>query len=269
MKKILTLAVTVLGLLSTASAQKSIDLQLTALTPLNGDAFPNLSAGDTFYIYGVVKNIGTDTVMPTDTIRFNAGGFASDNSQGYEIFNRWYGLTILPGASDTIGMLVKQGQSYGAGDNGNVTAKFPTNAMDTIYAYVHGESVADGPYNDPGYDPNLGNDALDVNGNNFFISTVTFGTVGIKGLDKNNSTLRVFPNPANNQISFTNDFTTTTTASVRITDIAGRVVKTMDMGKQNAGARTYNVDIADLNNGMYYLELVTETTRSISKFVKN
>jgi len=269
MKKILTLAAMVAGLAFGANAQKHIDLQLTALTPLTGDAFSNLAAGDSFYIYGIVKNLGTDAVEATDTIQFHAGGFASDNSQGYEIFNRWYGLTIASGASDTIGMLVKQGQNYGAGDNGNVTAKFPTNANDTIYAYVSGESVADGPYDDPGYDPNLGDDALDLDGNNFFVSAISFGSTGIKDAKISKGSLNVFPNPANNQISFTNNFATTTTASVRITDIAGRVVKTMDLGKQSAGTKTYNVDIAELNKGMYYIELVTESTRSINKFVKN
>lgn len=114
-------------------------------------------------------------------------------------------------------------------------------------------------------------DLEDTNGDNDGIySNITISCpVGIKGLTKNNSTLKVFPNPAYNQVSFTNDFTAATTASVRITDIAGRIVKTMDLGKQNAGAMTYNIDVADLNNGMYYLELVTEDSRSISKFTKN
>ena len=92
--------------------------------------------------------------------------------------------------------------------------------------------------------------------------------VGIKDADLKRSTLTVYPNPASNQISFTNDFAASTTATVRITDVTGRTVKAIDLGKQNTGSRTFDIDINDLNNGMYYIELVTESNRSISKFTK-
>jgi hypothetical protein len=94
-------------------------------------------------------------------------------------------------------------------------------------------------------------------------------TTGINDIKFSKTALSIFPNPASNQISFTNEFKATGTAVVKVTDIAGRTVKTINLGKQNAGTKTFNVDIAELNNGMYYIELTTDDTRSISKFTKN
>jgi hypothetical protein len=94
-------------------------------------------------------------------------------------------------------------------------------------------------------------------------------TTGIKDAQFNKTTLMVFPNPASNELSFTNDFAAATKAEVIVTDIAGRVVKTMDLGKQNAGTKTFRIDIQDLHKGMYYISLITENSKSINKFIKN
>lgn len=83
-----------------------------------------------------------------------------------------------------------------------------------------------------------------------------------KGAEK--VTLVTYPNPASNLVSFKFDFANTT-ASVRITDIAGRVVMTKEFGKLS-GEKELNMDISALNNGMYYLELTTDGKRGISKF---
>ena len=100
--------------------------------------------------------------------------------------------------------------------------------------------------------------------------TITIACVtGTKDVQNNKTTLNIYPNPTSNQISFNTNFANATDANVRITDIAGRVVKSMDLGKQNAGTKTFSVDVQDLNNGMYYIELVTNTTKSINKFIKN
>ncbi|KAA5533329.1 T9SS type A sorting domain-containing protein [Taibaiella lutea] len=102
-----------------------------------------------------------------------------------------------------------------------------------------------------------------------FIGISLHCTTGIKDAQFSKSTLNVFPNPASGELSFTNDFAAATKAEVIVTDIAGRVVKTMDLGKQNAGTKTFRIDIQDLHKGMYYISLITENTKSINKFIKN
>lgn len=77
-------------------------------------------------------------------------------------------------------------------------------------------------------------------------------------------TLSPYPNPTNSKLSFKYNFQNASPATVRITDIAGRVVMVKDFGKQ-LGERELSVDVSALNNGMYYLELVTDNSRAISK----
>jgi hypothetical protein len=268
MKKILTLTAIVAGFAFGANAQmRECDLRVELASPMMpNEETPytlNCNSTDSFTEQYFIINDGPDMVLPEDTILLG-----SPLTTGYNYFYANTGDTLLMG--DTLNFVRRiaatQIKWLTAPDEDNVLQEVLRSALVSGNNYVWINSIQLSGYsavNANSEDPDASND------NGQTIVKWNCSATGINGLAKNNGTLKVFPNPANNQISFTNDFTTTTTASVRITDIAGRVVKSMDLGKQNAGAKTYNVDIADLNNGMYYIELVTEATRSISKFIKN
>jgi hypothetical protein len=76
-------------------------------------------------------------------------------------------------------------------------------------------------------------------------------------------TLVTYPNPTNGKLAFKFNFNNTV-ASVRITDIAGRVVMTKEFGKQS-GEKELSMDISTLNNGMYFLELTAGDVRAVGK----
>jgi hypothetical protein len=257
MKKILTLAVAITGFTFGAQAQTIADLEVTLVSPLAEDSETpfNIPCKDSFDYEFIIVNIGPGTIGAGDTVLY----FSTLSPEGQINYTAHNSMAVPMG--DTVI---------------HVKTKLAKASIQRLWA-EDGQSVSYPPFANGNYIfPILTRGYLT---DTTVIKTSAHGeaatlakidcTTGINGLAKNNSTLKVFPNPANNQISFTNDFNTATTASVRITDIAGRVVKSMDLGKQNAGAKTYNVDIADLNSGMYYIELVTEATRSISKFIKN
>lgn len=75
--------------------------------------------------------------------------------------------------------------------------------------------------------------------------------------------LAIYPNPASRTIAFKYNFANTG-ATVRVTDIAGRVVLDKDFGKQS-GEREISLDVSGLTNGMYYVELITDKQRSVGK----
>lgn len=75
--------------------------------------------------------------------------------------------------------------------------------------------------------------------------------------------LAIYPNPASRTIAFKYNFANTS-ATVRITDIAGRIVLSKDYGKQS-GEREISLDVSGLTNGMYYVELITDKQRNVGK----
>jgi hypothetical protein len=95
------------------------------------------------------------------------------------------------------------------------------------------------------------------------------GVTGIftPGLNKVSFTL--YPNPTSDAVSFSYNFTKASNVNVRIMDLTGRVLNTINMGRSNAGNQIMKVDVANLPAGTYMLEMITEDSRGVAKFTKN
>jgi len=269
MKRIYT-TLALLGTLATGTfAQKTADLSISPLFPVNGTTYDNLSAGDTFYMAAVVKNNGPASLGSGDTIVIvrelgMTGNPGITTTAGYVEENL---PNTFAGGSDTLVWMFIQGEVLGTlGDGTDVICNFPTDATaDTSFMYIWGFNN-DGLFNDAGIDEE-GN-ILPTGNNIFFWGDVAFGEPSsleaIKGLDKEQ--LLAYPNPATSGISFKYNFRKNSNAVIRVTDIAGRIVLTKELGNQTMGEKEFSLDISALNNGMYQLELVTDDKRAISKF---
>jgi len=73
-------------------------------------------------------------------------------------------------------------------------------------------------------------------------------------------TFSIFPNPANNNITIES---TTPFNKVEIVNFLGQTVYS-----QNNNGETTNIDVSNLNGGIYFVRIVTETGASVQKFVK-
>jgi len=81
--------------------------------------------------------------------------------------------------------------------------------------------------------------------------------------------LNIFPNPTTESINFELTFADANKSTVaRVLDISGRVVSTTNFGKTNSGTRQHSVNVASLPAGTYSLQVVTDHTISVEKFVK-
>ncbi len=86
--------------------------------------------------------------------------------------------------------------------------------------------------------------------------------VGIQNVSTS-AAFSIYPNPANNVLHIASD---TELNSARVFDVAGKLVKAVDMG----GALSNAIDISELNKGVYILEIETVTGESnTSKILKN
>lgn len=266
MKRIYLMLAALAGLTINASAQpRQVNVSVVFDDPVAGTT---INCTDSFTAGYTFINEGPDDVLPTDTFAF--ADFESTYDPAGGISNIFVSQpTAIVHAGDTISV-----ESWKSHFN-RIKTMVDTPALDFVNA----------PFANQGYivfGQFLGFGRI-VNNSFEFDTTVVVDTVrdndiagalikldcgtGIDDLFGGNHTkanLNVYPNPAFNTVSFKYNFTKGS-AVVRVTDIAGRVVLTQDFGKQSAGEKTMTIDVSSLNAGMYYLELVTDDTRAISK----
>ncbi len=271
MKRIYTALALMGAFATTASAQK--DLSITALAPITNQAYANFAAGDTMRTAAIVKNEGPDNLEAADSVEVSFDLDWVIEPQGY-VFRDTYGSADLnaktAGGADTVGFAFIQGANLGTTPDGPAIVKIPKDALeDGINFRTFGFQI-DGTskviFDDPGASVSGGQVVYD--GNNIANPTgVKFGTpTGLSDLfkNKNREALSTFPNPADKFVSFKYSFGNGTNATVRVTDVAGRVVLTQEFGKQ-VGDKQLTVDVSALTAGMYYMELVAGDKSASSK----
>jgi uncharacterized surface protein with fasciclin (FAS1) repeats len=77
--------------------------------------------------------------------------------------------------------------------------------------------------------------------------------------------LRVFPNPTNNQFTLDIELTQTENVTVDLVNIVGQVVKTIDLGTRSAGLNREYIDVNDISEGIYFMNLTVGGTQGTVK----
>jgi hypothetical protein len=92
--------------------------------------------------------------------------------------------------------------------------------------------------------------------------------VGINEASGNVAISEVYPNPTSNQTTINYSIVNAENVKVMIVDVTGKVVKTVVNDLQLAGDHSVSFDAADLANGAYYVNIVTEGSTVTKKFIK-
>jgi hypothetical protein len=87
--------------------------------------------------------------------------------------------------------------------------------------------------------------------------------------DKNKfiSNLKISPNPLNTRGELTFDLNTTGATTVKIFNLTGSLVKTMNLGMKNKGENKEEINAANLSVGTYILSLEANGVTSVAKFI--
>ncbi|MFZ4401078.1 MAG: T9SS type A sorting domain-containing protein [Bacteroidales bacterium] len=100
------------------------------------------------------------------------------------------------------------------------------------------------------------------------IRTVFDPTIGINEVANNPITLfSCMPNPANNYTKISYELKNNENTSILITDITGRVVKSIHQGTQAKGNYAIDVDLSNLCSGTYFYTLKTATSQATDKLI--
>jgi hypothetical protein len=100
------------------------------------------------------------------------------------------------------------------------------------------------------------------------IRVVFNATVGINEITNNSVTLfSCMPNPANTSTKISYELKNSEKATIYITDIMGRTIKTLNQGMQTKGNYSVDVDLSDLTSGTYFYTLKTTSAQATDKLI--
>jgi len=105
-------------------------------------------------------------------------------------------------------------------------------------------------------------------GNNIYIDDINVtgtSTVGIKDVEFL-ATVSVYPNPASDISNIDFSLSESTNMVIEVTDLAGRVVETVEQSKLSAGAHHYTFG-ADLNAGIYFVRFKADANDFTRKVI--
>ncbi len=83
------------------------------------------------------------------------------------------------------------------------------------------------------------------------------------------SALSLFPNPASNQITLTYTLHQTSQVSIQIFSNSGALVKSINENEIPSGKISQSIDILDLQEGIYYMRIMTENFVQTERFIIN
>jgi hypothetical protein len=108
-----------------------------------------------------------------------------------------------------------------------------------------------------------------TNGNNFGIGVRFGGASGstVAASDLKNNSFKLFPNPTSDLTSLTYSLTQAADVQIRVLDLTGRAVETLQLGRLSAGDFRQDLNTAGLRAGVYMVELQAGSAREVSRLV--
>lgn len=259
-----------------ANAQRNLKLTLSVKYP---SLDTNLKSGITVRPQYVIKNVSTsaaDSICRTDTVYFrtpaNTLGTGTNPYSGII-----FGNTIKPGDS----LILNKATITGTGTDYEMTyVQIETLlklAADTFKAksvftpntqylwYFQVLSYGRGPGT-----PVFGAGGVTTTNTNNLASVRVWNVKTPTGIDEISFeepiSIKTFPNPAANQLSFEYNFETSEKATATIMDAAGRTVLVKEFENNNIGNQRFDLDITSVSSGMYFLKVNVGEKSSTTKF---
>lgn len=267
-----------------ANAQSTINLEAAIARPVEGQVITPAQVLDTTKVLCGVFYNGPDDILQDDRV-WVLSSFSRTNGTDIFINGISFGADLTAADSGFIYVIPNQGK-VGPGHHGTVPLAMSSDSIKLLMdwdlwtnndsisfvqpPYVNGKSygfffralfVGDASATPVATDPSPAN--------NLAVQRIVWSTsVGIDDLfaKQEAKTLNVYPVPANNDINFEFNFDAPSHAQVFVRDMNGRVVKAKNFGRALPGVQKYNIDISALPNGIYTVELNTDTETGRAKF---
>ncbi len=231
MKKTLTLLSVITMCSLTSFAQRHVDLELTMISPANNQA---LEQGTAFPMNAVVKSLGSDIILPSDTIKL-------------QMFLDNYPLSIASGSSvDSFFKISQRLMNYGD----TVQVNIPMHIMFSGYhSFCLQVSLANNTASAV-TDPNAANDKQCAFLNIFptAVSSTSF-----------ENKVKVYPVPAKDVINWEAG-DAFNPSQITLYDFMGRVAY-----RNATSGKSGQVNVSSFAKGVYQLQLIGADNKMVSK----
>lgn len=231
MKKLSTLTIIccLLGLQAFAQT-RNINLEVTLVAPQNKDT---VTLGKQFNITTKIKNLGTDTVIVTDTLEYRVSIdghhiLFAPNLADYMPYGAMY---ILPGDSTYINFKVGLAQGYTVGNYQLCTSITTRSITDTVI------------------------DSDTINNKSCATLYAQDSTVSIGYTTVLVNNIRVYPNPASNTAHLQLALQQTTDLTISMRDMLGRLVYQHQYLQQTSGKHQLPLPVGELPKGCYLYQV--------------
>ena len=84
-----------------------------------------------------------------------------------------------------------------------------------------------------------------------------------------NNTVEIYPNPVSDIATISFNTESAENISISIIDLTGRVVKSISSQHFQSGENKITVDLSELNNGIYFVQIKSNAIFYSSKLIKN
>jgi len=154
---------------------------------------------------------------------------------------------------------------------------FPAGSGYTLRAEATYDNTTNNPNNpnNPPITVSLGESTLDEMMVVFFTylnyqtgdENIDIGAVGVNEIQNENFSAEIYPNPASDELQIS-CWLDASNLKMQIMNTSGSVIKSIDAGHQPKGMYLTQLNISDLPNGIYFLEMQSGGEKVMKKFVK-
>ncbi|TNE81803.1 MAG: T9SS type A sorting domain-containing protein [Bacteroidetes bacterium] len=257
MKKLFTLFAAV-AISSAAFAQRSVEFKLDSIyAPY--ELVSTAGGGTDFSVLFQCSNNGTDSIFAGDSIFYNFALYTASSSP------QFIGAHPYATSANVFGFGAVVTKDMGQGDTVFFTAtgNLPFRANITLQVIGQGGVYLVNRSN--GQD--FSNDAVSANNRKAYIYTwYNAEKWPLSAENMELDAISVYPNPAVNTVTVKAPIAGGDVATVKVYDMKGQLVKTEQTA---ANAAEHNLNVADMNNGVYVVEVSSGDFIKTTKLVVN
>jgi hypothetical protein len=77
----------------------------------------------------------------------------------------------------------------------------------------------------------------------------------------------LYPNPAQNRTTLSYSLNSASNVTLNIFDMNGRMISSLEKGRQSAGLHTQEISLTGLEKGVYMIQIITNSTSQAAKLI--
>ena len=91
--------------------------------------------------------------------------------------------------------------------------------------------------------------------------------VSLNSVEQIATSIDLYPNPAQSTTTLSYNLTSSSNVTLNIFDMNGRLISSLNKGRQGAGLHTQEISLSSLSKGVYMIQIITNNATQSSKLI--